>query len=399
MFRTRVIAITGSYGKSTAAQLLAAILSSRFPTNSGINSNNSRFALASILFSTRPRHRFTVIEVGTRKPGSIRRASYQIDPDIALVLAVGRQHTNAFPDLEAMAREKASLLRGIGRRRVAILNGDDPHVRAMAASCKGRIVFFGTTPDCHLRATGVSSAWPERLTFTAHYNGQSVQIQTQLIGVHWLSAALGAMACALTAGLTLADCAAALAHVAPVRARLSVHHLPAGISVWRDDKNASLSSLIPALEALRQVRTGRRIVVMGDVMDGPPLRRDRLIEVGRLAARAADIALFTGPKMKAAMDSAIAAGMDASAALSFPKFQRAAEWLASELRPGDVLLIRTRREFHFERIYFSLLGSIGCNMERCPIVPECDVCEHLQFQPGLVPLGAIRPALPIQPDE
>ena len=392
MVRTRFIAVTGSYGKSTSTKCLAAILDSRFPINWSASTNNARSALAQSLLRTRFRHRFAVIEVGTKQPGALHRASLQIDPDIAVVLAVGYQHTNHFPNLDAMAREKASLLRGIGRRRIAVLNGDDPYVRAMADKCKGRVFLFGRSPEYDVWASNVSSCWPGRLRFTAHAGSQSVEIETQLAGEHWLPAVLGAICCAVAAGVPLEACAAPLRTVEPALGRLSVHPLPSGVTVIRDEHNASMSVVRPALDVLRAVRTGRRVVVMGDVFDTPLNRRDRFTELGRLAAESADIAVFIGQKTNVPVAAAVEAGMTEGLARSFKRIEDAAEWLRSVLQPGDVVLVRARGEFHMERIYFGLLGTAGCRLSRCSIHQPCDFCEHLHFSMDLIPPSAIKAA-------
>jgi UDP-N-acetylmuramyl pentapeptide synthase len=393
MLFTRFIAITGSYGKSTATRCLAAILASRFNINWSGTPRNGRFDLAANLLRTRLHHRFTVMEVGTRLPGALRRASWQIDPHSAVILAVGHQHTNTFPDLDAIAREKAQLLRPIKGNRVAVLNGDDPLVRAMAKDCRGRVVLFGQSPEFDVWAGDVSACWPDRLSFTAHAGAESVRIQTQLVGGHWLATVLGALACARACGLSLQQCAAPLRAVSPVVGRLSPHPLPCGATVLRDDHNASLSTLHPALEVLRQARAGRRIVVMGDVFDTPLSPRERFTELGRMAAASADVAIFVGQKINSARRAAAAAGMPDSSVRSFKKIQEAAEWLRSELRTDDLLLIRARGQFHMERIYFAQLGSIRCWMSRCSLWKSCDSCQHLGFE--LRPQGTAQ-AMPPQ---
>ncbi len=381
MVRTRFIAITGSYGKSTASRCLAAILSAHQPTNFSDTPRNGRADLALNLLRTRLHHRFTVIEVGTKLPGALLRASWQIDPDIAAVLAVGLQHTNEFPTLEDTAREKVQLLRGIRGRRTAVLNGDDPRVRAMAAQSRGKVFLFGTSPEFDLWADHISGVWPDGLCFTAHAGPISVRIETQLIGTHWLAAVLGAIGCALAAGVSLPDCAAPLRGVKPFLGRLSPHQLPSGAHVLRDEINASLSSLFPALDVLRQARASRRIIIMGDVFDTPLKHRDRLMELGRLAAGAADVVLLVGQRTNPAVRAAIAAGLPESAARSFHKLEDAADWLRRELRPGDLLLIRARGQFHMERLYFAQLGTIQCWMSRCELHGNCDRCEYLGFEP------------------
>ena len=378
LFRTKVIAITGSYGKSTAVKLLAAILESKHPVNWLGASNNGRLASAQCLLSARPRHRFTVLELGTRKPGTLARSSRHIRPDIAAVLAVGLQHTNEFPSLDAMACEKAALLNGIRGRRIAVLNGSDPLVHAMAASCRGRVILFGRSPQFDLYATDIDSAWPARLSFTAHAGNESVRIQTSLAGEHWLDSVLGAIACALACGMTLSECAEPLKHVSPVTGRMSVHPLPNGATVIRDDHNASMSSLAPALDFLKQATAPRRIVVMGDVFDSPLGQTARLELLGRLAAGSSHLAAFVGNRhMKVAVRAATAAGMPEGNAIAFNSLPDAADWLRSQIRQGDLVLIRARGQFHMERLYFAQLGTLNCWMDRCSYVLGCDTCPHL----------------------
>ena len=129
LFRTRFIAITGSVGKTTTRNLLAAILRDMPAlTLAATKSSNSAKQIARDLLSVRPRHRFVVLEVGTDRPGWIRRSAWLIRPDIAIVLSVARTHTNNFPTLDDTAAEKAALLGGLGRKGVAILNVDDERV-------------------------------------------------------------------------------------------------------------------------------------------------------------------------------------------------------------------------------------------------------------------------------
>lgn len=141
--RTSVIAITGSVGKTTAVECLKQVLSSCFAVYGTEYGNNSGREVALTVLRTRWRHRFTAIEVGTRKPGDLRKAAWMIAPDTAVVLAVAAVHTDCFASLEEIARDKSRLVSRLGRRGLAVLNGDDPRVAAMAACCRGRVVTFG----------------------------------------------------------------------------------------------------------------------------------------------------------------------------------------------------------------------------------------------------------------
>lgn len=181
----------------------------------------------------------------------------------------------------------------------------------------------------------------------------------RLVGEHWLDAVLGAIACAIACGMTLAQSVEPLRHVDPVTGRMSVHPLPCGATVIRDDHNASLSSMGPALKILQAAGAARRILLAGDVFDSPLGLAQRLEEIERMAAESADLAGFVGNRhMRVAVRSAKVAGMSDNSAFAFRNLTDAADWLRGELRPGDLILIRARGQFHMMRLYFAQFGTI-----------------------------------------
>ncbi|MCW5983015.1 MAG: hypothetical protein KIT09_33300 [Bryobacteraceae bacterium] len=382
MCRTRFVAVTGSYGKTTATECLRAILAAHFPTSGLGGGANNRRALATNVLRTRWRHRFAVIEVGTKLPGALWRASLTIDPDIVVVLAVGKVHSNNFPDLDAVAAEKAQLLRRIRGSRIAVLNADDPRVKAMAARCSGRVLTFGQSEDNDLWIDAIESRWPERLRFRAHAGASLCLVRTSLVGEHWAPAVAGALLAAMACGVSLEAAAAAVETVAPVTGRMQPALLPNGAVFLRDEYNESLSTMDAALRVLGQGVFGRRILVAGDVYDSPDKEKPRLEDLGRRAARAADIALFIGRNMRHAARSAVAAGMKPGSARAFRDFDEASWFLRSELRSGDFVLLRGCSQWHLERVYFSQLGTIQCHLKKCPIVASCDSCRQLGLEPG-----------------
>ena len=197
LFRTTVIAITGSHGKTTAKECLAAILAAHGPTVKTLLNHNGRLDVPRTMLRVRPwRHRFAVIEVGVNAPGQLVRSSWMLRPDVVWVVSVGRSHSNNFRTVEETAREKASLLRWASRRGVAVLNADDHRVRAMAPKARGKVVLYGTTPDSDVRVGDVSSCWPDRLRFTARAGEESAPVSTQLVGNHWVVCVAGALAAA-----------------------------------------------------------------------------------------------------------------------------------------------------------------------------------------------------------
>lgn len=381
MFRTTFIAITGSVGKTTATECLAAVLSSRFPVNATRHGSNGRYGIATTVLRTRFRHRFTVVEVGTKLPGALRKAAWEVNPEVVVMLSVGRTHTDNFPTLEHMAAEKAQLLSRLGRRGLAILNGDDPRVSAMAAHCRGRVFTFGQSPRFELWASEVSARWPARLSFRVHWRGESEWVSTRLVGEHWVPSVLGALAAAVSCGMDLKSAAAALEYVEPHRARLRPVVLPSGAIMLRDDFNPTVQSLPAALRVLEQAQARRRLLALSDVSDTGQEVDQRYRELGQAVARSTDWAIFFGEHCRRGAEAALAAGMRPESVHAFPGWQEAARFLNSELREGDLVLLRCFETDHPERIFFAQFGTVECTKPKCLIVHLCDYCRELR--PGL----------------
>jgi UDP-N-acetylmuramoyl-tripeptide--D-alanyl-D-alanine ligase len=392
MFRTTFIAITGSVGKTTATECLKHILSSCFPVNGTRHGGNSGLALGAIVLRTRWRHRFTVIEVGTNLPGALRRAAWMIAPDAVVVLTVAGVHTNNFATLEDIAAEKAQLLSRLGRKGLAILNGDDPRVAAMAARHRGRTVTFGRSPEFDLWASEVSSAWPARLSFRVHLGAESRMVRTRLVGEHWLTSVLGALAAAVWSGVELDRAVEALEQVEPSRGRMDPMPLPSGATMLRDDFGDSFASVPAAMRVLEQAE-GRRILAYHDEYDSGLAFRDKFRVVGRMTLHSADLVLLYGNDSRRALNAMIEGGVPPESVLSFPDIWVVAEYIRTSLGPGDVVLLRERRGDAAGRIYFAQLGSVGCRVPSCPLVRLCDYCGKLR--PGLEDAGRMpAPARP-----
>jgi UDP-N-acetylmuramoyl-tripeptide--D-alanyl-D-alanine ligase len=379
MFRTTFIAITGSAGKSTATACMGSILSSHAPTNwlpGGRNSLTLR-----ILLNTRFRHRFAVIETGSNTPGELRRAARLIAPDVVVVLRVLSIHSNVFPTIEAVAEEKAGLLSRLTARDTVILNGDDPRVLAMAERSPARVCTFGLLPESFVVADQVSAVWPQRLTFRVRCGDQSARIETNLLGEQFLPSVLAAVATAISCGVPLEQCAAALKNMQPVLGRMSPMQLSNGACIVRDEFNANLPSLMSGLDFLAQAQAARRIVVVGDVLDTGLTVRPRARDLGRRVAQVADMAVFLGKNGRLACRSAVEAGMGEETVSAYEDFRAAADFLKSELRAGDLVLSSGWAGRHLERVFLSQVGNIGCWIERCSIVRPCEMCSKLKLVP------------------
>jgi len=379
MFRTTFIAITGSAGKTTTAHCVGAILSAHYPTNWTPGGQNARTHLALNVLRTRFRHRFAVIEVGTRAPGALRRAAWMIAPDIAVVLTVLGVHTNVFPTLEEVAAEKEQLLSRLGKHGLAILNEDDTRVREMGTRCRGQVRTFGCAPPATLRGTAISSVWPRRLSFRADYAGESCFVETQLVGEHMATPVLAALAVAVSCGVPLSQAAAALGSVSPVPGRMQPMMLPHGVTVLRDEFNPSLPTFDPGLRVMQTAEASRRIVILGDVLDSPLTVRPRMRDLGRKVAASADLGIFIGTVSKVAAKAASEAGL--KQAFACQNLREASEFLQRELRTGDLVLVEGWIAHHIERVVLAQTGTISCWIERCNKLILCEHCPQLNLVP------------------
>jgi UDP-N-acetylmuramoyl-tripeptide--D-alanyl-D-alanine ligase len=377
MIRTTVIAITGSVGKTTAKECLAAALGGEGAVVKTFRNQNDRFGLPKTIRAMRPWHRFAVVELGTQRPGDMRRLARLLRPDIAVVLCVARTHTDQFKDLDQTASEKAELVKALSPRGVAVLNADDPRVRSMADGRNLRTVFFGSAAQCDYRAQAAESRWPGRLRFEVASGERHHEVRTQLVGTHWLNSVLAALAAAAACGIPIEEAALRIGRVRPSAGRMQPVELPSGAIIIRDEQNGSPDTLEAMLEVLRNATATRRGLVFSDQSDSKEKPRKRLRSVGRLAAELCDFAVFVGEHAQHGVAGATAAGMDPLRCTGFHNLRDAAQWLGQALGPGDLAFLKGRGADHLSRVLFAQFGNIGCWRSGCGVRGLCDFCEQL----------------------
>src|SRR5205807_2947872 len=188
--RTTFIGVTGSAGKTSTKELVAAVLGAELRGTKSPGNDNRLSRVGRTILRTRPRDAFSVVEVAAWRPGSVAETADLLRPDIAVVTTIGSDHFSAFRSLEATAAEKQALVDALPTTGTAVLNVDDPRVAAMADGFQGRVITFGEAPGATLRAEDVSSAWPDPLSFTLHHDGRSLPVRTRLNGRYWTTSVL-----------------------------------------------------------------------------------------------------------------------------------------------------------------------------------------------------------------
>ncbi|WP_457253034.1 UDP-N-acetylmuramoyl-tripeptide--D-alanyl-D-alanine ligase [Pedococcus sp. P5_B7] len=351
-----VIGITGSSGKTSTKDLLASVLSSAAPTVAPVGSLNSEVGVPLTVFRVEPQTRFLVVEMGARGVGHIAYLTRIAPPRIGIELNVGTAHVGEFGSREAIAVAKAELVQALPATGLAVLNVDDPAVRAMASTTVARVQLVGSGAEADVRATDTTLDESGRPTFRVTTRDASAEVTLPLHGEHHVGNALAVVAAALECGLELPDIVSALATATPVsRWRMEVTERADGVTVVNDAYNANPDSMRAALKALVAMGGGRggadtaparrTWAVLGSMLE---LGDDSTAEhdaIGRLAVRL-NIArlVVVGDTARPMASGAQHEGSWGDEAVWVPDAEAAYALLAQELRPGDVVLFKSSRD-------------------------------------------------------
>ena len=372
--RACFVGITGSYGKTSTKQLVAAVLSADGRVHlSGVIAGRHG-DLERTLVTMGPWHRYCVEELSGYEPGSLARLTSVLRPDIGVVTKVGYDHHKNFRSLEETAEEKATLVEVLPPHGVAVLNADDPLVWAMRARTKARVIGCGFSEEAELRAEDVSSAWPERCSFTAVHGDQRVRVQTRMIGAHWAFAALAALGVGLARGIPLETGARMLAKAEPMYGRMSCHETKDGVTFILDSYKSSYDTVAATLAFLTAARARRKIFVLGHMSDYKGSASSKYRDVARKALAGADEVLFVTPHNSSVRKLTEADGRDRLK--TFATVYELNSYLQSRLQAGDLVVLKgSERPDHLKRLCLDRDQAIRCWRERCGRNKFCPNCE------------------------
>lgn len=269
-FTGSVIALTGSAGKTTTKDLLAAVLAADGPTVATQRSFNNEVGFPVTVSRVEPGTTYLLLEMGARGAGHITQLCEVARPTIATVLNVGSAHVGEFGTREAIAAAKAEIVQALPADGIAVLNADDPLVAAMAHHTGATVVTFGTGEGCDVRGSQVVLDDQGRPRLTLHHHGESATVQLQVHGWHNAINALAAAATALAAGVPLSTIITALSAAEITSGdRMQVTTRPDGITLINDTFNASPEAVLAALTALGDIGGDQRrqIAVLGEMAE------------------------------------------------------------------------------------------------------------------------------------
>ncbi|MCS3843966.1 UDP-N-acetylmuramoyl-tripeptide--D-alanyl-D-alanine ligase [Microbacterium sp. AK031] len=344
--RLKIVGITGSNGKTTTKNLLARILEDEGETVAPINSYNNEVGAPVTMLRVTESTRYLVSEFGAAGPGSIAHLAGLVEPDVAVVLMVGMAHVGGFGGIEATAKAKAELIAASRPGGTAVLNIDDSRVAAMCDTATAHdmnIVGFGQDSSADVRATDVQVAadGTRALITTAE---SSLPLHLKVLGAHHITNALAAIAAAGVLGVPLAD---AVARIETVEVAERWRMQPLGndrVRIINDAYNASPDSMAAALRTLAQI-TGpdeRTVAVLGAMSELGESAGEEHDRIGLLAVRLnIRRIVVVGPEARRLYLSVVGEGSWDSEAVHLPDQDAAYEYLRTELRDGDRVLVKS----------------------------------------------------------
>ena len=369
------IGVTGSAAKTTAKDLSVTLLAALGRVESSDRSENTPLAVAQNILAAGKQHRCCVVEIGASEKHSLGLSARLLRPDIAVMTLVAREHYSGFRSLEAIAAEKAKLIAALRPQGIAVLNIDDPLVRAIGERCNRRVMWVGRGEGATLRLRDARSQWPQPLTLEVEYGGNTFAIRTQLHGTQLALPVLAALGVAVAAGLPLEKAICALAQAKPTEGRMEIVTGADGVVFIRDDWKAPHWSIQAPLDFLKTARAERKVAIIGSISDSPDGPSKRYPRVARRALEAADLVIFVGADALYALKARPATGNPPL--LAFPVLQDAAEYLRTELRAGDLVLLKgTNKQDHMVRLILDRSEPVRCWRDRCGRTTICGRCPR-----------------------
>jgi UDP-N-acetylmuramoyl-tripeptide--D-alanyl-D-alanine ligase len=347
-----VVGVTGSTGKTTTKDFLAAALGTRLRVVATRSNRNNELGVPLTVLDAGSETDVLVVEMGMRGAGQIASSCGVARPTLGLVTNIGQTHIELLGTQEAILHAKGELVRCIPADGEVFLNGDDAWSRRLATDSLAPVTLYGLAETSDVRASDIVLGDDGRPTLTLAAAGESVRLTLPLPGRHNAYNAAAAAAVALRLGVELADVAVGLEHVELTEWRMQVFTAANGVTVINDAYNANPTSMRAAVDALCGMRPdGRRIAVLGDMRELGSLAELAHFRIGEEIARSAIAVLVTvGGLGRRIADGAIAAGMDASAVRACAGAEEASEVLDDLLAPGDAVLVKASRSMGLEQV-------------------------------------------------
>lgn len=379
-----VIGLTGSCGKTTVKEMVSSILVAMWPEGPDFPADcvlktrgnfNNLIGLPLSLLPLDVKHRAAVLEMGMNRPGELKRLGEIADPDISCITNIHGAHLEGLESIEGVARAKEELFAATRKSGVLVVNLDDSRIRDLVTKYDNRKIAFSvngaeqqntdeTKPDemrPHLWASNIHMEEGGVITFTLHYEQESVEIHLSIAGEHNVSNALCAAAIGLAAGASLQHIAAGLADFRPPDKRMEMLRAKSGFTIINDTYNANPASMAAGLKTLKMIAGKSSIAIIGDMLELGPGSGQAHYEIGKLIAELAiDYVGVVGEFKKNVVQGALDHGFHKDRLHMFEGKEVAVRWIhemvgCEKLEQNDVVLVKASRGLRFETIVAELI--------------------------------------------
>ncbi len=358
-FAIPVIGVTGSCGKTSTKDMIAAVLAEHGQVLKTLGNFNNEIGLPLTLLQLQGTHQAAVVEMGMRARGEIELLARLARPVIGVLTNIGTTHLELLGSQENIALAKGELLAALPADGVAVLNGDDPWCRRLGQGLNCRVMYYGIEhQDLDLRAHRITPQGEQGTYFTLEYQRQEAGVLLPVPGRHNVSNALAAIGVGISLGLSVEACGRGLANLAMTGMRLEICSGPGGITIINDTYNANPDSTRASLEVLAErAPDAPKVAVLGSMFELGDSAEQGHKQVGAFAAGIRDLAylLTVGDLGKFIAEGAVAQGMEKDRVYSFADTPPAVEFLHTRMPPGAWVLVKGSRGMKMERIVQGLM--------------------------------------------
>src|ERR1700681_3630194 len=355
----KICGITGSVGKTTTKEILAALLGAKLRVLKSEGNFNNEYGLPLTLFGLDESHQAAVLEMGMSRPGELKRLAAVARPDVGVVTRVSPAHLEFFISVDEIALAKRELIEGLnGKKSVAVLNADDVRVAAFAAYAPGKVLTYGIDSPADFRAEQLENRGALGSAFTLVTNEGRVRLEIALAGKHVIANALAALAAASVWGIGAEEAHSVFANLKAPFMRGELVALTNGAALINDSYNSSPAALQAMTAVLAATsKYHRRILAAGEMRELGRTSAELHREAGQFAASTGKIDWVIGVAGDAAqiIEGAVAAGLSRKRTKFFSTSEEAAKFLADFVESGDVMLVKGSRGVKMERIVDALL--------------------------------------------
>ena len=349
----KVVGVTGSVGKSTTKEMIATVLESIYRTAKTPANHNNDIGMPMAILAMAEDTEVAVLEMGMNHFGEIEYLSNIAQPDVAVIINVGTMHIEFLGSQEGIRQAKMEIVTGMSPQGKLLLNGDDRLLRNLDKVPKQEITYFGCSEGCAVR--GMNPVQGEMLSFRVTAENADFVAEMALEGQHFVNDALAAVAVGLALDVPQEKIREQLAAFRNMAGRQETFEKN-GYTIIKDCYNAGPESMAAALNVLGN-KKGRRIAVLGDMLELGTCTQAEHFKVGRIAAEKADMVFAYGPNADRIVSGSLTGGMDESRTWAFDKQEDMATALKRAAKPGDVLLFKASRGMHLERVLEAFLEA------------------------------------------